>query len=136
MLNGYFDIIKVNTKAFNIAIESYASNKKSNGWVRATLYRGTMGRYKPSSPVRYHNPWIRSMELGLFGIRETSLFINLILLIQQKWPNIIYYDYVTTPTKRLAKNRTPYFTKYFKNQKAASPLPTFKKSKLFANFLF
>ena len=76
------------------------------------------------------------MELGLFGIRETSLFINLILLIQQKWPNIIYYDFVTTPTKRLAKNRTPYFTKYFKNQKAASPLPTFKKSKLFANFCF
>ena len=27
-LNGYFDIIKVNNKVFNIAFESYASNKK------------------------------------------------------------------------------------------------------------
>ena len=26
-LNGYFDIIKVNTKVFNIAFESYATNK-------------------------------------------------------------------------------------------------------------
>ena len=41
LLNGYFDIIKVNTtktKVFNIAFESYAFNKKSHRWDHATLH--------------------------------------------------------------------------------------------------